>query len=246
MGTGWQVLSMIFLLLTGLMVASPCLADAAEDFFKSARMDNSSEMQSLLRRGINPNLVEPARGESALMMAARDGSMKVLPLLLNARGINLNLRAKNGDTALMLAAFKKRKAVVEMLLAKGAAVNQDGWTALHYAAVAGDAEIVQLLLKRSAEVDSLSPNMTTPLMMAAMSGNIYAVKALLDGGADLNMANEQGLTAIDFAQKGNHTEIVEGLQYRKKANERRAAEAIEAEERRARPLEIETLRPPMD
>ena len=243
----WQRYLLALLLgAIGLLLAAACRADAQEELFKAARMNNASDVANLLRRGVNPNISDPARGETALMAAARENSLKAVPVLLAARGINIDQRAKNGDTALMLAAFKKNRQVVEALLAKGALVNQDGWTALHYAAMGGDVEIIQMLLKHSAEVDARSPNLTTPLMMAAMGGNIYAVKALLDAGADLNMANEQGLTAIDFARRSNHPVILEGLEYRRKANEVKAAAAVEAEEKKAQPLDTEIRLAPMD
>lgn len=229
-----------------LLIAPPSMADARDGLLKAAAMDNKYEVQSLLKRGVSANLTEPARGESALMLAAREGSNQALAVLLNARGININLRAKNGDSALMIAAFKKNKPAVEMLLAKGAKVNNDGWTALHYAAAAGDTEIIQLLLGKSAEVDAPSPNLTTPLMMAAGSGNIYAVKAIVDAGADLNLVNEQGFSAIHFAQKAGHAEIVEGLKYRQKLAERRATEAVVAEEKRMQPILIDVRLPPLD
>ena len=242
----WRLLTVLFFLLAGLLLARPCAADAKDDFFKAAKLDNRSAVQSLLKQGINPNLTESERGESALILAARENAMQVFALLLEARDINLDLRAKNGDTALMIAAYKKNRVAVEMLLAKGAKVNQDGWTALHYAAAVGETDIVTLLINKSAELDAPSPNLTTPLMMAARSGNIYTVKVILDAGADINLVNEQGLRAIDFAKKSGHTQIVEGLQYRQKLSERRATEAVAAEEKRMRPISIDRRLPPMN
>lgn len=239
-----------FALLLSFVALPLCLADARDGLFKAAKLNNKFEVASLLKRGISPNLTEPQRGESVLMLAVRENSMGVLQVLLSAPGINLDLRAKNGDTALMIAAFKKNKPAVEALLVKGAQVNNDGWTALHYAAAAGETEIVELLVKKSAEVDATSPNMTTPLMMAAGSGNIYTVKALLDSGADLNLANEQGLTAIDFAKRGSHQDIFEGLMYRKKMAEKRAekksSEETAAEAEQERPLVIDGRLRPME
>lgn len=239
-----------FALMLGLALSPLSHADARDDLFKAAAMDNKFEVQSLLKRGISPNLTDPLRGETALMLAVREGSMQVMPVLLSARGINLDLRAKNGNTALMIAAFKKNKQAVEVLLANGAQVNNEGWTALHYAAAAGETEIVQLLIEKSAEVDATSPNMTTPLMMAAGSGNIYTVKALLDAGADLNLANEQGLTAIDFAKRGGYQDIVDGLEYRQKMAAKRAEKKVaqerEAEAKQERPLYLDIRLPRME
>jgi ankyrin repeat protein len=206
-------------LLALLMLASmPLLVNAGayEDYFKAAQLDDAATITSLLQRGFDPNTVEADRGDSGLILAAREKSMKVFPVLLKARGINVNLRANNGDTALMIAAYTDNKPAVEALLAKGAVVNQDGWTALHYAAAIGDNDIVKMLLDKSAAVDAPSPNKTTPVMMAARGGHIYTVKALLDAGADASLKNDVGMTAIDFAQQGGHKDIVEGLTYRLK------------------------------
>ncbi|HEV2610855.1 MAG TPA: ankyrin repeat domain-containing protein [Noviherbaspirillum sp.] len=198
------------------LVPSTARAGAYEDFFTAVKTDNISLLKSLLARGLDPNLIEPERGDTGLILALRDNSMRVVEVLLDARGIDLNVRAKNGDTALMIAAFKGNKQVVEMLLARGAEVNQTGWTALHYAAAVGNNDIVSMLLEKHAYIDAEAPNKTTPMMMAARSGHIMTVKLLLDEGADPTLKNELGMNAIDFAKKYEHTEIVEGLTHRLK------------------------------
>ncbi len=191
-------------------------AGAYEDFFKAVKLDDAATVSALLQRGFDPNTVEAERGDSGLILALREKSMKVFVALMNARGVSIDQRANNGDTALMIAAYTANKPAVEALLAKDATVNQDGWTALHYAATIGDNDIVKLLLDKSAELDAPSPNKTTPIMMAARGGHIYTVKALLDAGADASLKNDVGMTAIDFAQQGGHNDIVEGLTYRLK------------------------------
>ena len=197
---------------------APALATAAayEDFFKAARFDDAKQLQSLLQRGMDPNTIEPVRGETGLMVALREKAMKAFNTLLNARGINLEIRAANGDTALMIAAYTSNKPAVVALLAHEAEVNQTGWTALHYAATVGNNEIVQLLLDHHAYIDAESPNKTTPIMMAARGGHILTVKLLLDGGADATLKNELGMTAIDFAKNHGKQDIVDGLTYRLK------------------------------
>ena len=190
------------------------LANAYEDYFQAVQLDNAAGVSALLQRGFDPNAVEEKRGDSGLILALREKAMRVFNVLINARDVNLELRARNGDTALMLAAFKANQAAVEALLEKGAQVNQPGWTALHYAAASGNNDIVQLLLDHFAYIDAESPNKTTPIMMAARSGHILTVKLLLEEGADATLKNEAGMTAIDFASKSGHKDIAEGLTYR--------------------------------
>lgn len=208
----------LFLLvaITLMPVAAVAVAGAYDDFFRAAQADDVNQIKSLLRRGLDPNLVEAERGETGLILSLRSDSMKVFEVLLNARGTELEAKARNGDTALMIAAYKGNKAAVEALLAKKAEPNRPGWTALHYAAASGHDEIVQLLLDKAAYIDAESPNKTTPIMMAAQAGHILTVKLLLDEGADATLRNEQGLSAIDFARKFGHTDIADGLTYRLK------------------------------
>jgi hypothetical protein len=47
-----------------------------------------------------------------------------------------------------------------------------------------------------------------------MSGNEYLVKFLLENGADLKIRNQQGLTAIDFADFYQKPWIGDGLRSR--------------------------------
>ncbi|MDB5757565.1 MAG: hypothetical protein JWM30_854 [Burkholderia sp.] len=202
----------------GLAICLPELAfgGAYDDWFKAIKLDLDDQVRALLRRGVDPNTVDEERGDTGLIVAAREGSTKVFNVLLQARDVKLDARSRNGDTAMMLAAYKGNLAAVRALLDKGAEPNQTGWTALHYAASVGNNDIVQLLLDRSAYIDAESPNQTTPIMMAARGGHILTVKLLLDEGADVTLKNGAGMTAIDFAKAGGFNDIVEGLTYRLK------------------------------
>jgi hypothetical protein len=192
------------------------IAGAYDDFFKAVKMDDARTVKILLARGFDPNIVEPKFGHTGMILALHEGSMEVFNVLLNSPGIDIEAKASNGDTALMVACYKGNLAAAEALVAKGAEINRPGWTPLHYAAASGSNEIVQMLLDKSAYIDAESPNKTTPLMMAARAGHIMTVKLLLDEGADATLKNDLGMTAIDFAQKHDHTDIAEGLAYRLK------------------------------
>lgn len=207
---------LLLVLATLVFMPSLSTAGAYDDFFRAVKLDDAPTIKSLLRRGLDPNLIEAERGETGLILAMREGSQEVFKVLIDARGIDLDAKAHNGDNALMLAAYKGNKPAVVALLEKGAEPNKPGWTALHYAASIGNNEIVQLLLDHSAYIDAESPNKTTPLMMAARAGKIMTIKLLLDEGADATLKNELGMSAIDFARKFEFNDIVEGLSYRLK------------------------------
>lgn len=203
-------------LFMGMLYLPRSRAGAFEDFFRAVKLDDANTVSDLLRRGMDPNTSDPERGETGLMIAAREGSMRVFNVLLRHPDIDIEFKARNGDTALMLAAYKANKPAVEALLAKGAEVNRQGWTPLHYASFAGSNEIVALLLEHHAYIDAESPNKTTPIMMAAWGGHILTVKLLLEEGADAMLKNDAGMTAVDFARKIGREDIADGLIFRLK------------------------------
>lgn len=186
-------------------------AGSYEDFFKAVQFDNVRVVQGLLQRGFDPNTVNPD-GVPALMLAVREPSLKVAELLAAHPDTKTEVRNSNDESVLMLAAIKGHLELVQKLVDNDADVNKTGWTALHYAASGGHVPVIAHLLEHSAYIDAESPNGTTPLMMAAMYGSPEAVKHLIQAGADLTIKNHLGLTALDFAVRGqrqNAKELIE-------------------------------------
>lgn len=188
--------------------------DSYTAWFEAARMDDVKLCKDLLARGFDSNTIEPEKLDTALLIAVRQGAAKVTQLLLSTPGVNLDARSRNGDSSLMLAAFKKDLPTAQALIERGAEINRPGWTALHYAATAGSLPIVRLLLDHDAYIDAESPNKTTPLMMAARGGHRDVIDYLISQGADLDAKNELGLTAVDFARAQGHPALADFLEAR--------------------------------
>lgn len=194
-------------LLLAAVAAVPAFAaeqtDDEVDFFRAAQLDAVSRVAAALKRGVSPNARDP-NGETGLIVAMRYESLKVARLLMDQPGIDLEAKAPNGNTALMMAAFRQNKAAVLELLQRGAQVNQKGWTALHYAAAAGSVEIARILLDKYAYIDAESPSGMTPLMIAAREGQEDVVALLLEQGADATLKDGGfHLTAAEFALKAD-------------------------------------------
>lgn len=199
-----------------LPLAMPALAQETADqvaYFRAAQMDNDRTVREVLARGLNPNVHEPERGETGLIVAMRYDANKVLAELLKHPQLNLEEASANGTTALMMAAFKQNKVAVNALIAKGAQVNRKGWTPLHFAATAGDLEIMAILLERYAYIDAASPTGFTPLMLAAREGKEEAVQLLLREGADASIKDQAfHIDAAEFARRADKPWIAKAIE----------------------------------
>lgn len=183
-------------------------------FFRAVQLDDVKKVEQLVGREVNANEINPVGGEPALVIAVREDAMRVLNALLAHPGTDLEATAMNGNTALMIAAFKGNKPAAAALLAKGAQVNRSGWTALHYAAASGAGDIARMLIERKARLDALSPRESgayTPLMMAAREGKAEAAMLLLGQGANPRLENTEGLTAARIAERAGHTDLAAAI-----------------------------------
>jgi uncharacterized protein len=177
-------------------------AGAFDDWFVAIKRDDPQAVAELLKRGFDPNTVDPA-GRQGLFMALQDGSLKVAQVLVASPKTKVEWRSPKDESPLMIASLKGHTELVRKLIARDADVNKTGWAPLHYAATGGHLEIMQILLDENAYIDAESPNKSTPLMVAAQYGSTSAVKLLLEAGADPTLRNELGLSAVEFALRGN-------------------------------------------
>lgn len=93
-----------------------------------------------------------------------------------------------------------RVVLTRLLLSAGADVarrDRAGRTALHYAAGAGRLA-VELLLAAGADVNAVGDGGVTPLHEAIVRGNVSAIEALCEGGANRSARDETGRTPADL------------------------------------------------
>lgn len=185
-------------------------AAPADDFFRAVAADNSSAMLTLLLRGFDPN-TRNERGQVALYLALREGSLKVVDALLSDPQTRVDLANAAGETPLMMAALRGQLDMAKRLVAKGATLTREGWTPLHYAASGPGTDVAKWLLEQGVAVDPPSPNGSTPLMMAARHAPEATVDLLLSRGADATKRNQQGLAAADFARMAGRETLAERL-----------------------------------
>jgi len=177
-------------LATLLLCSQTTLADTTSDLVDAATEGQTNTIQALLSGGADLR----AAGGTAVISAAYsalerqgngesfDDQVEAVRILVNA-GADPNAHLDNGITTLMLMAILGQADAVRDLLAAGADVNTannaDGGTALIFAVYGGSTEIVS---------------------------------QLIEAGADLNVkdagtGNDNGRTALSYAEEKNHAEI---------------------------------------
>jgi len=172
--------------------------------------DREAAVRQQLARGVDPN-ASSSENLPALMLAIRSEAWKVYDALLADPRTQVEVENGHGETPLMYLALLGETDRAVALIERGAKVNRLGWTPLHYAASKGQVETARMLLKRGAIVNAPAPDGTSPLMMAAYSGNRDVVQLLLDHGADPTAINLQKLTAADWARERRHGRLADEL-----------------------------------
>jgi hypothetical protein len=107
------------------------------------------------------------------------------------------------------AAARDRSVSFNLLMLAGLDVDardELGYTALIYAAEAGETRTIELLLAYGADVNRTDTS-GTALTKAAAKGHLPAVQVLLDRGARLDAVNRHGLTALALARKHGRADV---------------------------------------
>jgi len=134
-------------------------------------------LRTLLNDGVSPNTLKnrqgnPPRfvGKSALIIAIERNNREAIELLLNAPGIDVDLREISSYTS-------------PLMLASTSDANRD---------------LLNELVKKGAYVKLPDREGNSALFYAAATFSINNINFLLSRGADLNLPNNQGFTPLTF------------------------------------------------
>jgi len=149
-------------------------------------------------------------GRTPLHAAVAADAQGVFHILLKNRYTNLDAKAFDGTSPLMLAVRMAIEGVPEALMEAGADVNiadENGKTALHWAAAVNNVDAVNTLLKNNANRDAQDHKDETPLFLAAREGSFQAAKALLDHGANREIQDHMDRLPLTVAQERRCSQV---------------------------------------
>ena len=219
----WAVYQLDYELL-GALIAKKANVNVRNEFgstpiAEAAKVADARMVKMLLDAGAEPEGANQD-GQTALMLAIKTGEVAVVDMLIKA-GANVNTIEKfHHQTPLMWAAAAPRNAgeMVRLLLAKGADVKPralysdwpsqitsepraqyrpvGGLTALLYAARDGCYDCVEALIGAGADVNVPTPEGVTALMLALDNDHNDVAKLLLDRGANPQLWDWWGRTAL--------------------------------------------------
>lgn len=89
--------------------------------------------------------------------------------------------------------------------------QKDSPTYIVHVAESGDADLLETLIRKGADVNAKSVLGMTALMFAAGEGHDDVVRVLIDSGVGVNARNDEGATALMFAADQGHTTVVKLL-----------------------------------
>lgn len=176
-------------------------------FAVSMELGDIGKATEWLDAGLPPDFMGSRIG-SGLMIGAWEGNIDLMRLFIS-RGADINRLNGNGESALVMAAWRGNIEAVKWLIDRGARINTRPrqWSALHYAVFAGQTEVADYLMEQGADIDALSTNGSSVLMMAIYEGHQSLAKKLIEKGADRTPKNDWGDGALEWSMRYNQLDI---------------------------------------
>lgn len=142
-------------------------------------------------------------------MASTADNLELVKFLI-AHGADPNANLRSGRHTPLECAVLSSTSTMKALVDAGAQIQ--GHSTLQMAACYGKTDNISYLLDCGAPIDEVPHGVyRSALSEAALNGNVTAVKLLLEKGADLDVKDRNGKSALDLAMKNNHAHCVDIL-----------------------------------
>ncbi|MFN0161135.1 MAG: ankyrin repeat domain-containing protein [Burkholderiales bacterium] len=186
--------------------------DAA--LIEAAARADVGEVRRLLGQGASVR-ARDAQSRTPLLAATQSNCVECARLLIGA-GADVNAKDAISDSPYLLAGARGRLDILRLTLAAGAdlkSTNRFGGTALIPACHYGHVDTVRELLKTRVAIDHVNNLGWTCLLEAVILGDggpayVEIVRMVLAAGANPNLADRQGLTALGHARSRGQAAVI--------------------------------------
>jgi len=206
-------------LLAMALFATPVAAHGPRDaaLIEAAAAGDTPRVARLIAEGASLK-ARDERGRTALLAATQGNRIDAARLLIKA-GADVNAKDDIHDSAYLLSGARGQVEILRLTLGASAdlkSTNRYGGTALTPACHYGHVDAVRELLKTQVDIDHVNRLGWTCLLEAVILGDggdrhVEIVRMVIAAGANLNLADAQGVTPLAQARSRGQTRVVELL-----------------------------------
>jgi ankyrin repeat protein len=190
----------------------------ARSLLQASERGDLDRVRRILGAGVSVDTRDRA-GRTPLLLATIRSHNDVARALIDA-GADVNAQDDRRDSSFLYAGAEGRLDILKMTVAAGAdlaSTNRYGGTALIPAAHHGHVETVRYLLTTSIDRNHINRLGWTALLEAIILGDggdthTEIVRLLVEGGADVNIADRDGVTPLTHARRHRYAQIVRILE----------------------------------
>jgi ankyrin repeat protein len=187
--------------------------EAERELIQAAERGELVVVRKLVQQGARLN-ARDQRGRTALLAATQRNEIEVARFLIR-EGADVNAKDFAHDTPFLVASAEGRVEILKMALAADADLkdtNRYRGTALIPAAHHGHVEVVKLLLATPINKDHVNNLGWTALLEAVILGDggqrhTEIVRRLVEAGANVNIADRDGVTPLTHAKRRGYAEM---------------------------------------
>ncbi len=189
------------------------------DLHHAAQANDAVLVARLLNEGAKIESRDAA-GRTPLLIATHANAVEAARVLIEA-GADVNAKDSIQDTPFLYAGAEGRTEILRLILATGKAnlkdTNRYGGTALIPAAHHGHPETVRVLLKTQIAIDHVNNLGWTALLETIIlsdGGPVHQdiLAQLIAAGANVNIADAEGVSPLTHARQRGYAEMVELLE----------------------------------